>query len=36
MQRQGGTVQENGKKVKEAAVTYFKLLFRYYLEEGAG
>jgi len=29
-------VQENGKKVKEAVVTYFKLLFRYYLEEGAG
>jgi len=29
MQRQGGTVQEKGKKVKETAVTYFKLLFRF-------
>jgi hypothetical protein len=28
-------MQANGKKVKEAAVTYFKLLFSYYLE-GAG
>jgi hypothetical protein len=35
-QRQGDTVQENGMKVKEAAVTYFKLIFSYYLEEGAG
>jgi hypothetical protein len=35
MQRQGDTVQENGTKVKEAAVTYYKLLLRYYLEEGA-
>jgi hypothetical protein len=33
---QGGYVRQNGTKVKEAAVTYFKLLFRYYLEEGAG
>jgi hypothetical protein len=33
MQRQGGIGQENGKKVKEAAVAYFKLLFRYYIEE---
>ena len=36
MPRQGGNVQENGTKVKEEALTYFKLLFRYYLEEGAG
>jgi hypothetical protein len=35
MQWHGDNVQEDVKKIKEAAVTYFKLLFGYYLE-GAG